>query len=160
MVIPRYQGSWGQQWRPPGSCRPQMGPMLAPRTLLSWYMTILDREQSRSCHVPLTDQYHLLIAWLRWYQVWYCPAVSICGCLPRARKTMFYSKTLGPPYRCRKSHLKDKTVSWPSCLYNGNHYTLKTGALWSLLLSILSNTLLILNTFINVLCVNKCVEYW
>ena len=25
----------GQTWGPPGSCRPQMGPMLAPRTLLS-----------------------------------------------------------------------------------------------------------------------------
>ena len=25
----------GPPWGPPGSCRPQMGPMLAPRTLLS-----------------------------------------------------------------------------------------------------------------------------
>ena len=27
----------GPTWDPPGSCRPQMGPMLAPRTLLSGY---------------------------------------------------------------------------------------------------------------------------
>ena len=27
----------GPTWGPPGSCRPQMGPMLAPLTLLSWY---------------------------------------------------------------------------------------------------------------------------
>ena len=30
-------------WGPPGSCRPQMGPMLAPWTLLSGYLS--DREQ-------------------------------------------------------------------------------------------------------------------
>ena len=28
----------GPAWGPPGSCRPQMGPMLAPWTLLSGYM--------------------------------------------------------------------------------------------------------------------------
>ena len=34
-TAPRWQGSWGQHWGPPGSCRPQSGPMLAPWTLLS-----------------------------------------------------------------------------------------------------------------------------
>ena len=29
----------GPAWDPPGSCRPQMGPMLAPWTLLSGYLT-------------------------------------------------------------------------------------------------------------------------
>ena len=30
----------GPTWGPPGSCRPQMGPMLAPWTLLSGYVSI------------------------------------------------------------------------------------------------------------------------
>ena len=28
----------GPTWGPPGSCRPQIGPMLSPWTLLSWYV--------------------------------------------------------------------------------------------------------------------------
>ena len=35
----------GPTWGPPGSCRPQMGPMLAPWTLLSGY------SQSWHCHL-------------------------------------------------------------------------------------------------------------
>ena len=31
----------GPTWGPPGSCRPQMGPMLAPRTLLSGNSSVL-----------------------------------------------------------------------------------------------------------------------
>ena len=34
-LYPRQQSSWGQTSGPPGSCWPQMGPMLAPWTLLS-----------------------------------------------------------------------------------------------------------------------------
>ena len=30
----------GPTWGPPGSCRPQMGPMLAPWTLLSWIIIV------------------------------------------------------------------------------------------------------------------------
>ena len=37
----------GPTWGPPGSCRPQMGPMLAPWTLLSGVV-------SRYCHHPPT----------------------------------------------------------------------------------------------------------
>ena len=32
----------GPAWGPPGSCRPQMGPMLAPWTLLSGYALFLE----------------------------------------------------------------------------------------------------------------------
>ena len=32
---PSKQGSWRPTWGPPGSCRPQKGPMLAPWALLS-----------------------------------------------------------------------------------------------------------------------------
>ena len=28
-------------------------------------------------------------------------------------------------YQCRNSHYKDRIVSWPSYIYNGNHYTSK-----------------------------------
>ena len=34
-MIPQIAKFMGPTWRPPGSCRPQMGPMLAPWTLLS-----------------------------------------------------------------------------------------------------------------------------
>ena len=30
----------GPTWGPPGSCRPQMGPMLAPWTVLSWWVKL------------------------------------------------------------------------------------------------------------------------
>ena len=33
--VPQIARFMGPTWGPPGSCRPQMGPMLAPRTLLS-----------------------------------------------------------------------------------------------------------------------------
>ena len=35
LVSPQIAKSMGPTWGPPGSCRPQMGPMLAPWTLLS-----------------------------------------------------------------------------------------------------------------------------
>ena len=56
----------GPTWGPPGSCRPQMGPMLAPRTLLSglsiiwlskfWFLPFLNWEwksvslKGKCCH--------------------------------------------------------------------------------------------------------------
>ena len=38
MIITHITGFIGQTWGPPGSCRPQMGPMLAPWTLLSGHL--------------------------------------------------------------------------------------------------------------------------
>ena len=41
----------GPTWGPPGSCRPQMGPMLAPWTLLSGSV-----DPDLSCHMPSPGQ--------------------------------------------------------------------------------------------------------
>ena len=38
----------GPTWGPPGSCRPQMGPMMAPRTLLSGWLYM-----KQWCMIPL-----------------------------------------------------------------------------------------------------------
>ena len=43
---PRWQSSWGQQGAPRGSCRPKMGPMLAPGTLLSGAIIASDKDLS------------------------------------------------------------------------------------------------------------------
>ena len=51
----------GPTWGPPGSCRPQMGPMLAPWTLLSgkWYLAI--RSHSRMVYrQQLTGYAHVM----------------------------------------------------------------------------------------------------
>ena len=55
----------GPTWGPPGSCRPQMGPMLAPWTLLSGELTFL--------HMPFshcTEECRYTLPWLLimpWY---------------------------------------------------------------------------------------------
>ena len=41
----------GPTWGPPGPCRPQMGPMLAPWTLLSGQLWLLDSGDGTSCHI-------------------------------------------------------------------------------------------------------------
>ena len=63
MLYTRYAGAWlyiittqiaslmGPTWGPPGSCRPQVGPMLAPGTLLSGYIS--RRNEWWSCLCPL-----------------------------------------------------------------------------------------------------------
>ena len=43
----------GPAWGPPGSCRPQMGPMLAPRTLLSGYTAPLTLSACLIDHLML-----------------------------------------------------------------------------------------------------------
>ena len=45
----------GPTWGPPGSCRPQMGPMLAPWTLLSGYIRVPNRSVL-SLHTILWSQ--------------------------------------------------------------------------------------------------------
>ena len=58
--IPRFMG---QTWGPPGSCRPQMGPMMAPWILLSGMVHIpghpqpgVRREKVRRCHSTLQNR--------------------------------------------------------------------------------------------------------
>ena len=44
---PQIANFMGPTWGPPGSCRPQMGPMLAPWTLLSgtvWWMSMIQKD--------------------------------------------------------------------------------------------------------------------
>ena len=54
----------GPTWGPPGSCRPQMGPMLAPWTLLSghnwtgWWMVRRVINTNLSLHVSTLIWYH------------------------------------------------------------------------------------------------------
>ena len=55
MMVPQIAKFMGPTWGPPGSCRPQMGPMLAPRTLLSG--TILYSVFS-VCHCGLPYKLH------------------------------------------------------------------------------------------------------
>ena len=81
----------GPRWGPPGSCRPQMGPMLAPRTLLSgmspqklfycisirfipfWTFFLLwtpagvthMRYMSLQCHICHSIEWHIL--YVRWH---------------------------------------------------------------------------------------------
>ena len=38
-IVPQIAKFMGTTWDPPGSCRPQMGPMLAPWNLLSGYFS-------------------------------------------------------------------------------------------------------------------------
>ena len=38
IMVTQITSFMGPTWGPPGSCQPQMGPMLAPRTLLSGYL--------------------------------------------------------------------------------------------------------------------------
>ena len=40
MVPAQIAKFMGPAWGPPGSCRPQMGPILAPGTLLSWQVCL------------------------------------------------------------------------------------------------------------------------
>ena len=51
----------GPTWRPPGSCRPQMGPMLAPWTLLSWITSKLRSTKA----VPKSNSsvFHVVVRW-------------------------------------------------------------------------------------------------
>ena len=51
----------GPTWGPPGSCRPQMGPVLAPWTLLSGNALIWCQSTRRPRHVCLIAAYHHLI---------------------------------------------------------------------------------------------------
>ena len=51
----------GPTWGPPGSCRPQMGPMLAPWTLLSGNNLICCQSTRRPRHVCLIAVYNHLI---------------------------------------------------------------------------------------------------
>ena len=64
-------------WGPPGSCRSQIGPMLAPWTLLSgmsWYYP--SYVNSRRCPLPGCRQLHLMAPILR---VYYFPRSVVRG---------------------------------------------------------------------------------
>ena len=67
----------GPTWGPPGSCRPQMGPMLAPWTLLlEQVMAWCRRVGDKSLHEPMMTQFtgtYMLLGlddWSRWYRLY------------------------------------------------------------------------------------------
>ena len=94
----------GSTWGPPGSCRPQMCPVLGPWTLLSGF-----------CEFNIRLQYNILSYWLRLAQ----PYIE--------KKPWGNSITKRPSFHYRYPHYKDKMVSLPSCLYNGNPNTKEDG---------------------------------
>ena len=49
--VPQVAKFMGPKWGPPGSCRPQMGPMLAPWTLLSGTLPALEEDNLTLCIV-------------------------------------------------------------------------------------------------------------
>ena len=59
LIISQIARFMGPTWGPPGSCRPQMGPMLAPRTLLSGILPNATSKNSLSCH---GDAVHILLS--------------------------------------------------------------------------------------------------
>ena len=71
----------GQTWGPPGSCRPQMGPMLAPWTLLSGLFICLNiQDGDKSCltfyyFVNKVCSYLLLLLWVMWTNINYASAI-------------------------------------------------------------------------------------
>ena len=57
-VAPPIAKFMGPTWGPPGSCRPQMGPMLAPWTLLSW--TLVSHWSRKWCHISCWIDRHIV----------------------------------------------------------------------------------------------------
>ena len=68
----------GPTWGPPGCCRPQMGPMMAPWTLLSgmisWfqYEITVTFKSNIPCHGLIATQLYAVVLWLAAY-CWYSP---------------------------------------------------------------------------------------
>ena len=80
-MLPQIARIVGPTWGPPGSCRPQMGPMLAPRTLLSkplWcgecFHVMTPSWNVCQSFVTITNQhdnYHVMDIYLdSTYQLW------------------------------------------------------------------------------------------
>ena len=69
--IAKFMGPW---WGPPGSCRPQMGPILAPWTLLSGYYhrcgIVLQRLQHLFIDGAMDLSYHGYHHWERYGKSW------------------------------------------------------------------------------------------
>ena len=120
----------GPTWGLPGSCRPQMGPMWAPWTLLSgkFYTvsSLLQHSQQtrhNSCGGALLLFFvnHILEA------IW----KNILSCKETDKIAMGWKLTSG--YECNKDasyqywdfYYKDKMVMRQSYLYNGNHCSWK-----------------------------------
>ena len=57
MVISQIARLMGPTWGPPGSCRPQMGPMLAQCTLLSgMFFLFINFQLSHLIHLTISDR--------------------------------------------------------------------------------------------------------
>ena len=53
VIISKIERFMGPSWGPPGSCRPQMGPMLAPKalTITTWPWNLMDDLQKTIGHL-------------------------------------------------------------------------------------------------------------
>ena len=69
VLISQIAKFMGLTWSPPGSCRPQMGPMLAPWTLLSGMLIVL------WVFFGLSIREHMMISWYE-YTFHYCHCVG------------------------------------------------------------------------------------
>ena len=71
-VATQIAKSMGRTWGPPGSCRPQMGPMLAPWTLLPGYSWLNHGKLASgclaACHDSLLSDPHHDGSWVEFYQ--------------------------------------------------------------------------------------------
>ena len=116
--IPRFTGP---TWGPPGSCRPQMGPMLAPWTLLSgivwrfWnsVQTSMMHNITESLH--RTHCEHTLHTLYQYICVWYLEEI-----------TVFLHCLLGKSFkRGRSINLSftgDWKNEWFACVWLANHF--------------------------------------
>ena len=91
----------GPTWGPPGSCRPQMGPMLAPWTLLSGVL-LMPAGYELSTPVCLHDVFPRPAG----YEM-HCTC-SPSGVCPGLLGPVSNIRTVFP--RCEDSHVKDKPV--------------------------------------------------
>ena len=78
-----------------------------------------DWGSSRSFDIHEVGQIKVVGSSDRWHQL----GLGISHVLNDPRRSGGWFNIKTPPYQYRDSHYKDKTVSWPSYLYNGNSYT-------------------------------------
>ena len=115
----------GPTWGPPGSCRPQMGPMLAPWTLLLgqptllivmvwWFSTRTDSSCAQQC----------------WWRNHASPAVYRLICELDHLAVWAQCNIKISSYQYRKSHCGDKTVVRSSYLHNGITYADRMSSLY------------------------------
>ena len=80
MALSQVTKLMGPTWGPPGSCWPQMGPMLAPWTLLSGLLSVKDAPRSSGQVVPSWKHGHPSPVSNFMAVPWNC--ILLCGAVP------------------------------------------------------------------------------